>query len=63
MTNTISPARQLRELISQPGIIRSLGAHDVLTAVMIEQATIWNLHDKDGVYAGQAATFSHWRYL
>ncbi len=38
MTKTISPTRQLRELISQPGIIRSLGAHDVLTAVMIEQA-------------------------
>jgi 2,3-dimethylmalate lyase len=31
------PAR-LRELLAQPGIIRSLGAHDVLTALIIEQA-------------------------
>lgn len=38
MSDNHSPARQLRQLISQPGIIRSLGAHDVLSAVMIEQA-------------------------
>ena len=31
-------ARRIRELLEQPGIICSLGAHDVLTAVMIEQA-------------------------
>jgi carboxyvinyl-carboxyphosphonate phosphorylmutase len=30
--------RRLRELLKQPGIIRSLGAHDVLTAMLIEQA-------------------------
>lgn len=30
--------RQLRELMEKPGIIRTLGAHDVLTAVLIEQA-------------------------
>jgi 2-methylisocitrate lyase-like PEP mutase family enzyme len=28
----------MRELLRQPGIIRSLGAHDVLTALLIEQA-------------------------
>ena len=32
------PSRQLRELLAKPGIIRSLGAHDVLTAVLVEQA-------------------------
>ena len=33
-----SPARRLRELMARPGIIRTLGAHDVLTAVLVEQA-------------------------
>jgi 2,3-dimethylmalate lyase len=32
------PAARLRELLAQPGIIRSLGAHDVLSALIIEQA-------------------------
>ncbi|MGH8532494.1 MAG: isocitrate lyase/PEP mutase family protein [Gammaproteobacteria bacterium] len=35
---TQAPARRVRELLAKPGIIRSLGAHDVLTAVLIEQA-------------------------
>ncbi|MFY9984523.1 MAG: isocitrate lyase/PEP mutase family protein [Chthoniobacterales bacterium] len=30
--------RRLRELLNQPGIIRSLGAHDVFTALIVEQA-------------------------
>src|SRR5437867_7357698 len=30
--------RQLRELLSRPGVIRSLGAHDVFTARLIEAA-------------------------
>lgn len=38
MTTARKPTRQLRELLQRPGIIRSLGAHDVLTAVLIEQA-------------------------
>lgn len=38
MSDIKNPVKQLRELIQKPGIIRSLGAHDVLTAVMIEQA-------------------------
>lgn len=32
-----SPTAALRELLNKPGIIQTLGAHDVLTAVMIEQ--------------------------
>ena len=36
MTN-LGPKR-IRELLSQPGIIRSLGAHDVFTALIVEQA-------------------------
>ncbi len=31
-------ARRMRELLARPGIIRSLGAHDVFTALIIEQA-------------------------
>jgi len=30
--------KQLRELLAKPGIIRSLGAHDVFTALIVEQA-------------------------
>jgi hypothetical protein len=29
----------------------------------IEQATVWNLTDTTGAYYGQAAMFSHWRFL
>src|SRR5581483_2757913 len=38
MSQKTKPTRRLRELMQMPGIIRSLGAHDVLTAVLIEQA-------------------------
>ncbi len=34
----MSKNRRLRQLLEEPGIIRSLGAHDVLTAMLIEQA-------------------------
>src|SRR5438128_10549081 len=34
----MSSTRQLRNLLSRPGIIRSLGAHDVFTARLIEAA-------------------------
>src|SRR6516225_11958312 len=34
------PTRRLRELLQQPGIIRSLGAHDVFTARLIEAARL-----------------------
>src|SRR4030088_2010503 len=34
----MSPTRRLRELLAAPGIIRSLGAHDVFTARLIELA-------------------------
>lgn len=30
---------------------------------LIEQATVWNLVDKDGQRVGQAATFSDWKFL
>jgi hypothetical protein len=29
----------------------------------IEQATVWNLTDKEGVYRGQAACFARWTDL
>ncbi len=35
---TQPPTRRIRELLARPGIIRSLGAHDVLAALLIEQA-------------------------
>jgi 2-methylisocitrate lyase-like PEP mutase family enzyme len=33
-----SSARRFRELLARPGLIRSLGAHDVLSALLMEQA-------------------------
>lgn len=36
--NSTNGRTGLRELLSRPGIIRSLGAHDVLTALIVEQA-------------------------
>ena len=38
MTRSPSPAGRIRALMKKPGIIRTLGAHDVLTAVLVEQA-------------------------
>jgi hypothetical protein len=29
----------------------------------IRRATVWNLDDADGRYAGQAATFAEWEFL
>lgn len=37
MSHITKPSAQLRELMEKPGIIKTLGAHDVLTAVMVEQ--------------------------
>src|SRR5881396_2477649 len=37
MSKTNGP-RRIRELLAAPGIIRSLGAHDVFTALIVEQA-------------------------
>src|SRR3954466_2939329 len=34
----MSACRRLRELLDQPGVIRSLGAHDVFTARLVEAA-------------------------
>jgi hypothetical protein len=36
--NPTSGPKRIRSLLSQPGIIRSLGAHDVFTALIVEQA-------------------------
>lgn len=38
MTEPVKPTRKIRQLMEQQGIIRTLGAHDVLTAVLVEQA-------------------------
>lgn len=37
MWKSKTPTRRLRELMEQPGIIRMLGAHDVLGALIVEQ--------------------------
>ncbi len=35
---TQHPARRMRELLQRPGLIRSMGAHDVFTALLIQEA-------------------------
>jgi hypothetical protein len=30
---------------------------------LIEEAVVWNVLDKRGIYQGQAASFRHWRWL
>ncbi|MCZ6803130.1 MAG: isocitrate lyase/PEP mutase family protein [Proteobacteria bacterium] len=37
MSEKQSPTSKIRELMQKPGIIKTLGAHDVLTAVLVEQ--------------------------
>src|SRR5574341_2091406 len=34
----MKPAQKLRQLLKSPGVIRSLGAHDVFTARLVESA-------------------------
>src|SRR5215471_7577640 len=36
--STKTGPKRLRELLKQPGIIRSLGAHDVFTALIVQEA-------------------------
>ena len=36
--SSINTCQRLRQLLAQPGIIRSLGAHDVFSALIVEQA-------------------------
>ncbi|MDE0738667.1 MAG: isocitrate lyase/PEP mutase family protein [Planctomycetota bacterium] len=38
MSDETKATRRLRRLLEEPGIIRSMGAHDVLTALLIERA-------------------------
>jgi 2-methylisocitrate lyase-like PEP mutase family enzyme len=38
MPTKTTPTRRLRELVQEPRIVRMLGAHDVLGAVLVEQA-------------------------
>ena len=38
MNDEVTAARRLRRLLEEPGIIRSMGAHDVLTALLIARA-------------------------
>ncbi len=50
MTKIKKPTAQIRELLEKPGVIKTLGAHDVLTAVMVEQCNF------DSVFIGGFGT-------
>ena len=38
MSNMTNPTSQLKELMQKPGVIKLLGAHDVLTALLVEKS-------------------------
>lgn len=57
---------RLLETVSQRGFIDNYcGVRISKTGrrFRIEQATVWNLLDLDGLICGQAAMFKNWRYL
>ena len=40
MSMMTNPTSQLKELMEKPGVIKILGAHDVLTALLVEKSGI-----------------------
>jgi ribosomal protein S8 len=65
-----TPAREERarllEAVTQRGFIDDYSGVRISKTgrrFRIAQATVWNLLDEHGLYAGQAAMFSHWEFL
>ncbi|MBA3314436.1 MAG: MEKHLA domain-containing protein [Planctomycetota bacterium] len=57
---------RLLERVSRDGFIDDYSGIRISSTgkrFFIERATVWNLFDRDGRPAGQAATFSEWRHL
>lgn len=57
---------RLLQAVSTQGFIQNYSGKRISKSskkFFIEQATVWNLVDNTGNYCGQAATFSHWKYL
>lgn len=55
---------QLLEQVSKQGCIEDYSGIRIARTgerFLIERATVWNLLDRGGDYAGQAAMFRHWR--
>ncbi len=58
--------RRLLEVVTRNGYIDDYSGIRVTRSgrqFRVEAATVWNLADGDGNYAGQAATFSRWHFL
>ena len=58
-------ARLLKE-VSRKGFIENYSGVRIAKSgkrFFIEKALVWNLVDKNQRYYGQAATFSHWRFI
>ncbi len=65
---TVSQAERDRLLarVTQQGFIDDYSGVRISSSgkrFLIENAIVWNLLDENNQYYGQAATFSHWRYL
>ncbi|HTI72404.1 MAG TPA: MEKHLA domain-containing protein [Candidatus Limnocylindria bacterium] len=57
---------RLLEAVTRDGYIKNYAGIRVSSTgrrFRIERATVWNLLDTQGVYRGQAATFSHWDFI
>lgn len=62
----IETREQLLAEVSANGYIKNYAGVRIAKSgkrFRINHATVWNVHDKDGVYRGQAATFSDWEIL
>ena len=58
-------ARLLKE-VSKKGFIENYSGVRISKSgkrFFIEKALVWNLVDRNHAYYGQAATFSHWRFI
>jgi hypothetical protein len=58
--------RRLLEQVTQQGYIDDYSGVRISSTgqrFLIQQATVWNLIDKEGKYHGQAAVFDQWTFL
>ncbi|MDD5275267.1 MAG: MEKHLA domain-containing protein [Methylovulum sp.] len=64
--DNIEGRRQLLEQVSANGYIENYAGVRIAKSgrrFRINHATVWNVHDQEGMYIGQAASFSDWDIL
>lgn len=64
--SNVKAREQLLAEVSANGFIKNYSGVRIAKGggrFMINHATVWNVHDREGVYIGQAASFSDWESL